>query len=67
MVDSYLDTTNIADDLKEETLSIKCVVQLIIEEEDAEGIEDMSNSVSVLNQVTPKNMAEGQKKDPILR
>ena len=39
----------------------------IIEEEDAEEIEGMSNSVPVLNQVTPEDMVEEQKKDPILK
>ena len=36
-------------------------------EENAEETEDMLNSVSVLNQVTPEDMVEEQKKEPILR
>ena len=37
-----------------------------MEEEDAEEIKGMLKSVSVLNQVTPEDMVEEQKKDPIL-
>ena len=37
-----------------------------MEEEDAEEIKGMLNSVSVLNQVTTEDMVEEQKKDPIL-
>ena len=36
-----------------------------MEEEDAEEIQGMLNSVSVLNQVKPEDMAEEQKRDPI--
>ena len=67
VVNSYLNTTKIPDDLKKEPLSINCAVQPITEEEDTEEIEGMLNSVSVLNQVTLEDIAEGQKKDPILR
>ena len=67
VVDSYLDTTKIPDDLKKEALSINCAIQPIIEEEDAEEIKGMLISVSVLNQVTPEDMVEEQKKDRILR
>ena len=67
MVDSNLGTTKIPDDLKKEALAISCTVQPIIEEEDAEEIEGMLNAASVLNQVTPEDMAEEQKKDPLLR
>ena len=67
VVNSYLEITKIPNDLKKEALSISCTIQLIIEEEDAEDIEGMLNSVSVLNQVTPENMEEEQEKDPILR
>ena len=35
-------------------------------EEDAEEIKGMLNSVSVLNQVTPEDMTEEQKRDSIL-
>ena len=42
------------------------MVQSIFEEEDAEEIQGMLHSVSVLNQVTPENMADEQKRDPIL-
>ena len=41
VVDSYLDTTKLPDDLKKEILSISCAVQPIIEEEDAEEVKDM--------------------------
>ena len=37
-----------------------------MEEENAEKITGMFNSVSVLNQVTPEDMVKKQKKDPIL-
>ena len=67
MVDSYLDTTKIPNALKKEALSISCTVQPIIEEEDAEEIEGMLNSVCVLNQVTPEDMVEEKKKGHILR
>ena len=67
MVNSYFDTTKIPDDLKKEALSISFTIQPIIEEEDAEEIEGMLNSVSVPNQLTPEDIAEEQKKDPILR
>ena len=62
-----MDTNKIPDDLKKETLSISCVIQLIIEEEYAEEIDGMLNSVSVLNQVIPEDMVEEQKKDHILK
>ena len=48
----------VPDDLKKEALSISCTIQVIMEEEDAEEIQGMLNSVSVLNQVTPEDMAE---------
>ena len=67
VVDKYLNTTKVPDDLKKEALSISCVVQSIVEEEDAEEIQGVLSSVSVLNQVTPKDMAEEQKRDTILR
>ena len=51
--------------IKKEALSISCVVQSIVEEEDAEEIQDMLNSVSVLNQITPEDMVE-EKRDSIL-
>ena len=66
VVDEYLNTTKVPDDLKKEALSISCAIQSIVEEEDAEEIQGMLNSVSVLNQVTPEDMAEEQKRDPIL-
>ena len=37
-----------------------------MEEEDAEEIKGMLNSMSVLNQLTPEDMAEEQKRDSIL-
>ena len=66
MVDEYLNTTKVPDDLKKTALSISCVMQSIVVEEDVEENQDMLNSVSVLNQVTPEDMAEEQKRDPIL-
>ena len=42
------------------------MVQSIVEEEDAEEIQGVLNSVSVLNQVTLEDMAEEWKKDTIL-
>ena len=42
------------------------MVQSTIEEEDTEKIQEMFNSGSVLNQVTPEDMAEEQKRDTIL-
>ena len=66
VVDEYLNTTKVPDDLKKEALSISCAIQPIMEEGDVEEIQGMLNSVSVLNQVTPEDMAEEQKTDPIL-
>ena len=65
MVDEYLNTTKVPNDLKKEALSISCATQPIMEEEDAEEIQGRLKSVSVLNQVTPEDMAEEQKRDPI--
>ena len=67
VVDEYLNTTKVPDDLKKEAPSISCTIQPNMEEEDAEEIKGMLNSVSVLNQVTPEDMVEEQKRDPILR
>ena len=39
---------------------------MIMEEKDAEEIQGMLNSVSVLNQVTPDNMVEEQRRDSTL-
>ena len=66
VVDEYLNTTKVPDDLKKEAQSISCTIQPVMEEEDAEEIKGMFNSVSVLNQVTPEDMAEEQKRDSIL-
>ena len=66
VVATCLDATKVPDDLKKDAPSINCAIQLIIEEEDAEEIKGMLNSVSVLNQVAPEDMTEEQKKDPIL-
>ena len=66
VVDEYLSTTKVPDDLKKEALSISCTIQSIVEEEDVEEIQGMLNSGSVLNQVIPEDMAEEQKRDPIL-
>ena len=38
VVDEYLNTTKVPDDLKKEALSISCAIQSIVEEEDAEEI-----------------------------
>ena len=65
VVDQILNTTKVPDDLKGEAQSISCVIQPIMEE-DADEIKGMLNSVFVLNQVTPEDMADEQKKDPIL-
>ena len=65
VVDEYLNTAKVLDDLKKEALSISCIIQSIVEEEDAEEIQSMLNSVSVLNQVTPEDMVDHQKKDPV--
>ena len=66
VIDEYLNTTKVPDDLKKEAQSISCAIQPVMEEEDAEEIKGMLNSVSVLNQVTPEDMAEEQKRDSIL-
>ena len=66
VVDKYLNTTKVPDDIKKEALSISCAIQPTMEEEDAEEIQGMLNSVSVLNQVTPEDMVEEQKRDPLL-
>ena len=63
--DEYLNTTKLPGDLKK-AQSISCTIQLIVEEEDAEEIQGMLNSVFVLNQVTPGDMAEEQKRDSVL-
>ena len=65
VVDEYLNTTKVPDDLKKEAQAVSCTIQPIVEEEDAEEIKGMLNSVSVLNQVAPEDMAKEQKKDPI--
>ena len=66
VVDEYLNTTKIQDDLKKESLSFSCMVPSIVEEEDAEEIQGMLNSVSVLNQITSEVMVGESKRDPIL-
>ena len=66
VVDEYLNATKVLDGLKKEALSISCAVQSIVEEEDAEEIQGLLNYVFVLNQVTPEDMAEEQKRNPIL-
>ena len=42
------------------------MVQTFVEEEEAGELQGMLNSVPVLNQVTHEDMAEEQKRDPIL-
>ena len=66
VVNGYLKTTKVPDDLKKEAQSISCTIQPIMEEEDAEEIKGLLNSVSVLNQVTAEDMVEEQKRDSIL-
>ena len=66
VVDEILNTTKVPDDLKEKAQSISCIMEPIMEEEDAEEMKQMLNSVSVLDQVKPEDMEEEQKKDPIL-
>ena len=66
VVEQYLNTTKVPDDLKKEALSSSCAIQQIMEKEEAEEIQGMLNSVSVLNQVTSEDMVEEQKRDPIL-
>ena len=61
VVDEFINTTKVPDDLKKETLSISCTVQSIVKEEDVEEIQGMLNSVSVLNQVIPEDMLEEQR------
>ena len=65
VVNEYLYTTKVPDDLKREAQSISCAIQPIMEE-DAEEIKGMLNSVSVLNQVTPEDTRDEQKRDSIL-
>ena len=45
VVDEYLNTTKVPDDLKKEAQSISCAIQSIVEEEDVEEIQGMFNSV----------------------
>ena len=66
VVDDYLNTTKVPDDLEKKAQSISCAIQPIVEEEDVEEIQGMLNSVSVLNQVTLEDMVEEQKRDSIL-
>ena len=66
VVNEILSTAKVPDDLEAEAQAISCAIEPIMEEKDAEEMKEMLNSVSVLNQVTPEDMAEEQKKDPIL-
>ena len=66
VVDEILSTTKVPHYLKAEAQAISCVIEPIMEDEDAEEIKGMLNSVSVLNQVTPEDMVEEQKKELIL-
>ena len=66
VVDEILSITKVPNGLKAEAQAIRCVIEPIMEEEDADELKGILNSVSVLNQVTPEDMAEEQKKDPIL-
>ena len=62
VVNSYLETTKVSDDLKAEMLSISCAAQSIVEEEDAEEIKGILNTVSVFYQISPEYRAEEQHK-----
>ena len=67
VVDTYLHTTKVPNDLKKEALFISCTIQPVIEEKDAEKIKGMLNSVYVINQVIAEDMMEEQNKDHVLR
>ena len=58
VVDKILSTSKVPDDLKAEAQAISCAIEPVMEEEDVEEIKGMLNSVPVLNQVTPEDMAE---------
>ena len=45
VVGTYLNTTKVSDDLKKEALSISCMIQPVIEEDDVEEIQGMLNSI----------------------
>ena len=64
-VDLCLNSTKIPEDLKQEVQDISCA---IMEEEDMNENKIVSslNAVSTFEQVTPKQMAEEQQKDPTL-
>ena len=66
MVDENISTSKVPDDVKKEAQSISWAIQPIMEEEDSKEIKGMLNSVSILNQVTPEDMAEEQKRDLVL-
>ena len=53
---NILNTTKVPDDLTKEVQSISCMIQPIMDEEDAEEMKGMLNSVSALNQVTPEDI-----------
>ena len=56
----------ITNDLKKEALSIRCVVQSLVEEEDTEEIRGVLNAMSIFNQVTPEDMVQEQCKHHFL-
>ena len=49
---------------KKEAQAVSCTIEPITEEEDAEEIKGMFNSVSVLNQVTPETWWKNRRKIP---
>ena len=51
VVYSYLETIKIPDDLKNEALWIRCVVQPLVKEEDDKEIKGVFNAASVFNPV----------------
>ena len=66
VVDSYIDAIKLHDDLKK-AFSMRYIVQPHIVEEESEEIECVLNTVSVLTQITPEDIADEQKKDSLLR
>ena len=66
-IDQCLNSSKIAEGLKQEAQNISCVVQPIIEEEDKDENFSTLNAVSLFERVTPEKMMEEWQKDPILK
>ena len=64
MVNSYLETIKILDDVRAEEQKLCGTISS--EKHDAGKIKVVLNTVSVFNQVSPEDMAKEQHKDPIL-